>query len=156
MVHSLKRGILMKVLVVYDSVYGNTQKIAEAIGRAAGPDSRVVSAGQVNPTKLDPVDLLVVGSPTQGGRPTKPVQDFLTGLPEQTVKGMKVASFDTRYSGRFVKVFGFAADRIAEALTAKGCAPVSAPEAFFVTGKKGPLKDGELERATNWAKGIIV
>jgi len=142
------------VLVVYDSVYGNTQKIAEAIGRAAGGDARVVRADQLDPTRLDPVDLLVVGSPTQGGRPTKPVQDFLAALPEATVKGTKFTSFDTRYSGRFVKVFGFAADRIAESLKAKGGVLTSPPEPFIVTGKKGPIKEGELERAARWGEEI--
>jgi flavodoxin len=145
----------MKVLVVYDSVYGNTQKIAEAIGSAAGSAAEVVRASQVDPERLAAVDLLVVGAPTQGGRPTKPVQDLIAGLPEAAVKGKKFASFDTRYSGRFVKVFGFAADRIAEVLSTKGGQIVSTPQAFFVSGKKGPLKEGELERAANWAKDLV-
>lgn len=145
----------MKVLVVYDSVYGNTQKIAEVIGGAAGSDADVVRAGQIDPARLAAVDLLVVGAPTQGGRPTKPVQDFIAGLPEEAVRGKKFACFDTRYSGRFVKVFGFAADRIAEALSAKGGRIVSTPQAFFVSGKKGPIKEGELERAASWAKDLV-
>jgi hypothetical protein len=66
-----------------------------------------------------------------------------------------VASFDTRYEGRFVKMFGFAAERIAETLKSKGAKLVSSPEPFYVTGKKGPLKQGESERAEAWAKKII-
>jgi len=145
----------MRVMVVYDSMYGNTQKIAEAIAGAVGPDAKAVKADLADPTQMGPVDLLVVGSPTQGGRPTKPVQEFLDRLPEATVKGMKFASFDTRYSGRFVKVFGFAADRIAGALSAKGGQPASPPQAFLVGGKKGPLKEGELQRAAEWIKGVV-
>lgn len=120
-----------------------------------GADAQVARADQMSPTQLEHVDLLVVGSPTQGGRPTKPVQDFLEGLPEATVKGLKVASFDTRYAGRFVKVFGFAADRIAQSLVSKGGSLVSPPEPFIVMGKKGPVKDGELERASDWGRKII-
>ncbi len=145
----------MKTLVVYDSVYGNTQKIAEAIGGATGGDAKVVKADQIDPTRLDPVDLLVVGSPTQGGRPTRPVQDFLAGLPEAAIRGLKVASFDTRYSGRFVKVFGFAADRIAGNLTSKGGNLVLPPMAFLISSKKGPLKEGELERAASLARELV-
>jgi len=142
------------VLIVYDSVYGNTRKVAEALGNAIGADAQVVNADQVDSARLEHVDLLIVGSPTQGGRPTKPIQDFITSLPEAVGKGLKVASFDTRYAGRFVKVFGFAADKIAEGLKEKGGIIASPPEPFIVTGKKGPLKDGELERAASWARGI--
>ena len=52
-------------------------------------------------------------------------------------------------------MFGFAADRISESLTSKGGALVSPPEAFIVEGKKGPLKEGELERASRWAHDVV-
>jgi len=97
---------------------------------------------------------MIVGAPTQGGRPTQPVQNFLAGIPDGVVRRIKVAAFDTRYAGRFVKMFGFAADRIAESLKTKGATLVSPLGAFFVTGKKGPLKNGELERAARWAREI--
>ncbi len=142
------------MLIVYDSVYGNTRKVAEALRNAIGADAQVVNANQVDTAQLEHIGLLIVGSPTQGGRATKPVQDFIASLPEAVAKGLKVASFDTRYAGRFVKVFGFAADRIAKGLKEKGGIIVSPPEPFIVTGKKGPMKDGELERAASWARGI--
>jgi flavodoxin I len=142
------------VLIVYDSVYGNTREVAEALGNAIGADALVVKADQVETAQLENIDLLIVGSPTQGGRPTKPVQDFIASLPEAVAKGLKIASFDTRYASRFAKVFGFAANRIAERLKEKGGIIASPPEPFIVTGKKGPLKDGELERAGRWARGI--
>lgn len=144
----------MKTLIVYDSVYGNTEQIARAIGNQAEDDTPVTKADQTDPTVLGPFDLLVVGSPTRGGRATDAIQEFLAKLPEASVKGTKIASFDTRYAGKFVKIFGFAADRIAESLTSKGGIMVLPPEPFYVMGKKGPLKDGEIERATAWAKGL--
>ena len=67
----------MKVLIVYDSVYGNTEKIARAIGGAITGDVKVLRAGEVNRAELEPIDLLIVGSPTQGFRPTMPVQSFI-------------------------------------------------------------------------------
>lgn len=139
---------------MYDSVYGNTRAVAEALGNAIGTDAQVVRADGVDTARLEHIDLLIVGSPTQGGRPTKPVQNFIASLPEALTKGLRVATFDTRYAGRFVKVFGFAADRIAERLKEKGGTIVSPPEPFIVIGKKGPMKDGELERAASWARGI--
>ena len=145
----------MKALVVYDSVYGNTEKIARAIGGAITGDVKVLSASDVNPAELESIDLLIVGAPTQGGRPTPPVQEFLKGVPENVVKGISVAAFDTRFSAKWVKIFGFAAGKIAGSLKKKGGIIVSSPEGFFVEGTKGPLKEGELKRAAIWAEEII-
>lgn len=145
----------MKALVVYDSVYGNTEQIARAIGEAVSSDSMVLRAGQLDTSRADKFDIMVVGSPTLGGRASEPIQNILKNLPEAMVKGVKVAAFDTRYGGRFVKIFGFAAEKIADALKAKGGIMVAPPEGFIVKGKKGPLQDGELERAANWARKLV-
>jgi hypothetical protein len=66
-----------------------------------------------------------------------------------------VAAFDTRIQAKWVKLFGYAAGRIAGRLKEKGGLLVSSPEAFFVKGKEGPLKEGELERAADWAKEVV-
>ncbi|MBU0684299.1 MAG: flavodoxin family protein [Thermoplasmatota archaeon] len=144
----------MKALVVYDSAYGNTEKIAKAIGEAVAGDARVAHATDANLADMNTIDLLVVGSPTYGGKATEPIQDFLAKMPEGVINGMKVAAFDTRLAGKFVKIFGFAAEKIADSMKAKGGTLASTPEGFIVKGKKGPLKEGELERAASWAKGI--
>jgi flavodoxin I len=144
----------MKALVVYDSAYGSTEKVAKAIGDAIGGDTRVVRGSDVNISDVDAIDLLIVGSPTYGGKATQPIQDLLARIPEGAIKGMRVAAFDTRLTGRFVKMFGFAADKISDDLRARGARAVYTPEGFFVKGKKGPLKEGELERAANWAREI--
>ena len=146
----------MKALIVYDSVYGNTEKIARAIAGALTPSGevKVLRAGEVNPSELESIDLLIVGAPTQGGRATPPIQDFLNKLPESAVKGLNVAAFDTRLSTKLVGIFGYAAGKIAETLKRKGSTLILPPEPFFVKGRQGPLKEGELERAAAWAKGI--
>ena len=144
----------MKALIIYDSLYGNTEKIAKAIGGAISSEVKVLPVGQANPAELRSLDLLIVGSPTQGGRATKPMQAFLDKIPGTTLKGIKVTAFDTRYKAKFVKIFGFAAGRIADNLKGKGGTLVTSPEGFFVTGKEGPLKEGELERVAAWAKSI--
>ena len=145
----------MKALVVYDSVYGNTEEIARAIGDAISGEVKVLRAGEVNPSELEPVNLLVVGSPTQGGRPLQPVQDLLNNLPGHSLKGASVAAFDTRLTAKWVVIFGYAAGRIAKTLEKKGGNLAVSPEGFFVKGGKGPLKEGELERAAAWAEEIV-
>lgn len=144
----------MKALIVYDSVYGNTEKIARSIGGAITGEIKVLRIGEVNPSELEPVDLLIVGSPTYGGRPTPATLDFLNNIRESAVKGMSVAAFDTRLSAKWVKIFGYASGKIAGSLKAKGGTLILSPEGFFVKGAKGPLKEGELERAASWAKEI--
>jgi flavodoxin len=148
----------MKALIVYDSVYGNTEKIARAIAEAITPFGgvKVLRAGEANPSELASIDLLIVGSPTQGGRPTKAIQEFLDKIPDHTLRNISVTSFDTRVKVFIAKVFGYAAGRIADSLKGKGGHLVTPPEGFIVMGNEGPLKEGELERATIWAKGILV
>ena len=144
----------MKYLIVYDSTYGNTEKIARAIGAALTGEVKVQKAGDVNIAELASYDLLVIGSPTYGGRPMPTVADFLGKIPDDAVKGKNVAAFDTRIPTKFAKLFGYAADRIAKSLKDKGANLMVPAEGFFVNGKSGPLKDGEEARAATWAKGL--
>jgi flavodoxin len=145
----------MNILVVYDSVYGNTEQIARAIAGAFTNDIRVIHAGEAANSELQGIDLLIAGAPTQGGRPSPAMQDFLKKIPESDIKGMNVATFDTRISAKWVGIFGYAAGRIARSLKKKGGNLVLNPEPFFVEGTKGPLKEGELERAAAWAQKVI-
>ena len=145
----------MKALIVYDSMYGNTEQIARAISGAIGDTVKVLRAAEVNPAEIETIELLVIGSPTQGGRPTQAVRELLTKIPRGSLKGIKVAAFDTRFSTKFVGVFGYAAGRIATDLKSKGAILIVPPEGFFVTGTKGPVKAGELERAAGWVKEIV-
>jgi len=147
----------MKALIVYDSVYGNTEKIARAIAGAIAPSAevKVLRAGEVSASELASLDLLIVGSPTQGGKPTRAIQDFLSKVPEPAIKGINVAAFDTRFTTKLVGIFGYAAGKISGSLKTKGGTLILPPEAFFVKSKEGPLKEGELERASDWAKRIL-
>jgi flavodoxin len=157
----------MQAMVVYDSMYGNTGKIAEAIGKALGPEAEVgiVRVGEVKPEQLAGLTLLIVGSPTQRFSPTGVTTEFLKGIPRNGLEGIKVAAFDTRFTmseiekirilAFFVKIFGYAAEPIADRLVKKGGDLAVPPEGFYVGGTEGPLLEGELERAADWAKEIV-
>lgn len=153
----------MGTLVVYDSAYGNTQAIADAIAAALGADVRARRASDVDASALGRIDVLVVGSPTQGGRPTAAVSQFLQSLPSTALRGTSVFAFDTRLDakeqGRMLRalmsVIGYAGPRIAQALEAKGGTLAAPPEGFIVTSKEGPLRPGETERARRWAEQVI-
>ena len=145
----------MKVLVVYDSVYGNTERIAQAIGNAIAGDVKLLRPAMINAPDIKMPDILFIGAPTYGGRPTPPVVEFITGLSKTMVNGHYIAAFDTRLSAKWVGVFGYAAGKIARRLKALGGILVKPPEGFIVKGTEGPLKEGELERATRWAQEIV-
>lgn len=151
----------MNTLIIYDSVFGNTEKIAQAIATAL--DTSAIPVNQADSNQLRGLDLLVVGSPTRGFRPTERISKLLNGLPKNHLAGARVAAFDTRIvletidskALRFlVDKGGYAANTIAKTLEKKGGQPSAPPEGFFVTGEQGPLKDGELERAAGWASKI--
>ena len=161
----------MKTLIIFDSFFGNTEQIAQAIGNALGsaaqgtpPDIRVVRITNVTQEDLQGIDLLIVGSPTRGFRPTPAIADFLKAIAVNSLKGLRIAAFDTRIAledidkpilRSMVKLGGYAAKPIVEALRKKGGVQLLPPEGFFVNGEKGPLKEGELERAKLWAKQCI-
>ena len=158
----------MKALVVYDSFFGNTEQIAQAIGNALGSpeDVEILRVGDVKPEQLTGLKLLIAGSPTRGFKPTPAIRDLLKRIPRNGLGGVKVAAFDTRFTVEEIKssvfllpllvnIFGYAAKPISDRLQKKGGELIIPPEGFFVDGTEGPLKEGELERAADWARRII-
>jgi flavodoxin len=146
----------MKTLVVYDSQYGNTEKIARAIGASLTGEVKVLRSNEVNIAELNSYDLIIAGAPTQAGRPMLPMQEFFKKIPDGALSGKKVAAFDTRLTAAFTKIFGYAAGKIEAGLKAKGGNAVAPAEWFYVGGGKVPqLKEGEPERAAAWAKTLV-
>jgi len=156
----------VKALIVYDSVFGNTEQIAKAIGDSLADltSTEVVKVSEAKLEQLQGTDLLIVGSPTRAFKPTKAIVDFLIQIPSNGLKGINVAAFDTRVNTEdvnsrilngFVRIFGYAAKPIADKMQKKGGNLVLPPEGFFVKDNEGPLKDGELERAAKWAITVM-
>jgi flavodoxin len=145
---------MMRVLVVYDSLHGNTKAVAEAIGGAMAGEVAVRHVTEVETTGLGAYDLVVVGAPTHGGRPSDPAKGFLAKVQAPALQGVRVAGFDTRLTSRWVRIFGYAAPRIAKALEAAGGTLAGPPGDFYVTGGEGPLREGELARAVAWARAV--
>jgi hypothetical protein len=162
----------MQAFVVYESMYGNTAKIAEAIGRGltdAGLTVLVEPFNHVPPEQVVDADLLVVGGPThahgmshEATRDTARTDDkntyeepgpepglrqWLHDLPEGAAR--PAATFDTRLHGPALFT-GSAAKHITSRLEDRGFQIAAEPESFFVT-KSNQLMDGEEARAQVWA-----
>ncbi|HBB64516.1 MAG: flavodoxin [candidate division WS6 bacterium GW2011_GWC1_33_20] len=156
----------MNTLVLFDSQFGNTQKIAKAISESFPSTHKVklLNINEMTNKELKDTNLLVVGSPTHGGRATEELQAFFNQLPQNSLKDIKLASFDTRFKEQdlnfalkvIIKIFGFAAPRINKTLESKGAKSIIEPEGFIVKESEGPLADGEIERTKEWVKQILI
>jgi flavodoxin len=146
----------MNTLVLYESQFGNTQKVAEFVGReleAYGP-VRVASITDYEESFLSGVDLLVIGAPTQAHGTPRPMKDFLARLDSKPA-GIAAAAFDTRLHGA-EWLTGAASHGIAAKLRSKGFKTIVEPESFIVTGKSPELVPGEEKHAKAWAGGLVV
>lgn len=167
----------MKALVVYESMFGNTQQIAQAVAAGLGKHVEVeVTEVGVAPDEISAeLDLLVVGAPTHafGMSRASTRADAVKQAPGGTIVstgrgvrewletvhpggvGTMVAAFDTRVRAPLP---GSAAHKVAKALQRLAFPEVSDPETFWVKDSTGPLKDGELERAERWGSdlGLLV
>ncbi len=139
---------------MFDSVAGNTEKIAHAIAEAIGDRAKAVRIDSPEARHLEKISLLVVGSPTQGGRPTEATRRYLGSLSSFS-PALKAAAFDTRLKMRLARLFGFAAEKIETSLRKRGIATKGKAEGFRVRGSAGPLMEGELERAGFWGKDLL-
>lgn len=155
----------MNIIIVYDSIYGNTAKIAEAIAAELRGTNNVTSM-TVQDTKdlnLSDVDLLIVGSPTRGFNATPQISEFIAGL-TSIPASVSAAVFDTRLDLDTVHplplrwvmgVGGYASARMASAMQDLGIQMRGTPAGFCVMGAEGPLKEGEIQRAHAWAADLM-
>ncbi|NTW22892.1 flavodoxin family protein [Candidatus Falkowbacteria bacterium] len=152
----------MKTVIVYDSMFGNTQKVAEAVASKIGGECVLCHVKEAKPQEVQAAGLLIVGSPTHGGRASIPTQTFLKQLSKGILANVQVAAFDTRIAAAdqswwlklVMKLIDFAAPKMAKGLAGKGGRLLLEPEGFIVNDKEGPLREGELERAQSWGEKI--
>jgi hypothetical protein len=165
----------MKALVVYESMFGNTEKVAAAVAHGLqleDVDTGLVEIGSATTHIASDVDLLVVGAPTHAfalSRPGSRADAVRQGAPpERTRVGLRewlesvgfdaerpplLMAFDTRVTK--VRWLPAAAGASAVHLARRrGLATVGKPVGFLVDDVRGPLVDGELERATTWGRHL--
>ena len=166
---------MTRALVVFESMYGNTEAVARAIadGLATRMPVDVVEVGDAPAVPGDDVDLLVVGGPTHAFGMSRAstrrdaaekaekagdalvsrgpgVREWLEALPARP--GLRAAAFDTRVARP--RVPGSAARAIRRRFRRGGASVVDGPHSFYVDGMDGPLSAGELERAHAWGVGL--
>lgn len=161
----------MRALVVYESMYGNTKQIAQAVaeGLSGLGYVDVTDVADAPSSIADDIDALVVGGPThsfsmsrrstreeavRGGAPATAapvgIREWLHSL-QPRERRLYFVAFDTRVD---LPLVPGAASRSATRVARKLGFHVLKPESFYVRGYVGPLEDGELERAHRWGSGL--
>ncbi len=161
----------MSVLIVVESLFGNTMAVARAVAAGVasrGTDVTVLRCADA-PTEIPAdVSLLLAGAPTHNlhlpnrasrtqavGRGA--VSGEAVGLAEwigtaTPRKDLRVVTFDTTTGGAFA---GSAAKAAAKLLRRRGFGAPEQGPGFIVTGTPGPLRDGEEERARTWGAALV-
>ena len=145
----------MNTLIIYDSQYGNTERIAYSIANALNPlgHARIVRADVAQFTEVQGMNVLIVGCPTQGWNATSAIRSLLRTARAEQLRGVGVACFDTRFrKPRWLT--GSAANVMRRTFAKLDATLLAPPESFFVEGSEGPLGSGELERAAAWAQTL--
>lgn len=162
-------------LVVYESMFGNTQTVAGAVAgglRDEGLDVTLTHVHDAPAADRCDFDLLVVGAPTHAfslSRPSTREDAVRQGAPAEVAVGTGLrewiasmstsdsrrvaATFDTRVT-KVRRIPKAASTRAAKLLSRNGFRLVSRPAGFLVTDTSGPLEEGELERATAWGRSV--
>jgi flavodoxin len=160
----------MKAFIVYESEFGNTQKIANAIAKGMKKHLEVEVHNVTDPDRPSGADLLVVGGPThafsmsrsstradaitQGAKNVNTeagLREWLGGL--AAVDSIPFAAFDTRVD--IVRRLPGSASKAAVKRARKlGYTPITRPESFYVQDVSGPLLDGEVNRAEVWGAQV--
>lgn len=157
-----RKGDTINALIVYDSIFGNTEKIVRSVAEAL--NAKAVRVADARAEDLAGLGLLIAASPTHTFNPTPALAGWLKALPAGSLNGVRVAALDTRIRMEdiksrlllaMVKRFGYAADSMLATLIKKGGAQAAAPEGFFVMDSEGPLAEGEAQRAAGWAKALV-
>jgi len=172
----MAEGSKIRALVAYESMFGNTERVAQAVAAGLGLEdieTTVVDVSDPSPVDVRDVDLLVVGAPThafslsrpstrtealnQGGRNTAVatgMREWLEALPHDWTPPL-AAAFDTRASKvRYLPAC--ASRRAAHLLGQHGCRMVAPPAGFLVQDVQGPLESRQVDRAIAWARQVAV
>ena len=146
---------MRKAVVIYDTKFGNTEKIARALSEGLRKEGLVVDClkiDAVDPGRLGECDLLAVGAPTQAFRMSRPMREFLEELQNVDLRGKKGFAFETRLKSRFA---GSAANGIEKKLKELGVTIIRDYASAIVGGTEGPLEENAEKRFEQIGSEIV-
>jgi flavodoxin len=143
---------MVKVIIVYESKYGNTRLVAETIAEGLreipGIDAVLREIKDVDMKYLAGFDTILIGSPNHIGNATRKIRKFIDRLGKAELKGKTAVVFDTYLGGDFEKAVGKMEKQIAEKVPGLKL-PVPGLS-IMVEGMKGPIAEGELTKCKDF------
>jgi len=149
----------MKGIVVYDTSYRNTKRIADTIAetlKESGAEAELFYVKEVRKLNAHEYSFLVLGSPTRFGTMSFAVRFFLGKVKSKEWMGKPFAAFDTENPENIERKEGSAAEKIAQKLRDKQMNQLLPVLKAVVLGRKGPLQEGEIERARDYAMELAI
>ena len=147
---------MARIIVVYESKYGNTKLVAETIvegmKEASGIETALSELKEVNLSQLVNFDAILVGSPNHMGSATRSVRKFIDNLGKLNLEGKLAAVFDTYLGGDFEKTARKMEKQISE--KAPGLKLVAPGLSIRVKGMKGPVVEEELPKCKDFGARI--
>ncbi|MHA2400247.1 MAG: flavodoxin family protein [Promethearchaeota archaeon] len=149
----------MKVLVVYETKFGNTKKVAETIADGMQEieqiNTKVINVNEVETSIVKDFDAIIIGSPTWGGNAPKSIRNFINSLAELQLNEKSYAVFDTNNNLRFMS-------NLTKKLEKKISKKIPSLKRILpglpvkVIGLKGPLAEGEFPKCQNFGKELAL
>ena len=149
----------MKGIVIFDTSYGNTRTIAETTSetlKESGIEVDTCYVKDVKKLSAKDNEFLVLGSPTKFGTMSFTVRGFLGKVKSQEWMNKPFAAFGTENPENIERKEGSAAEKIAEKLREKQMNQILPVLKAAVLGMKGPLQEGEIERAKDYARELAI
>jgi len=149
--------VAVKAVLLYESKYGNTKRVAEAIAeemqRVGGMEAALTALKGVDVDDIANYDVILLGGPTHFGGPTRSVRKFIDALGKRNVNGKSVAVFDTYLGEDFEK----GVRKMEEQIRAKapGLKLLAPGLSIRVEGMKGPIVEGELVKCKDFVKQLM-
>ena len=149
--------VAVKAVLLYESKYGNTKRVAEAIAeemqRVGGMEAALTALKGVDVDDIANYDVILLGGPTHFGGPTRGVRKFIDALGKRNVNGKSVAVFDTYLGEDFEK----GVRKMEEQIRAKapGLKLLAPGLSIRVEGMKGPIAEGELVKCKDFVKQLM-
>ena len=146
----------MKVIVVYESKYGNTklvaEKIIEGMKQVQGIETVLSEVKEVNLNQISDYDAILIGSPNHIGGPTRGVKSFIDKLSDFPLKGKLFTVFDTYLGNNFEKAVKKMEKNVNEKVS--GLNMIAPSLSIRVQGMKGPIVEEELPKCKEFGNKI--
>lgn len=143
---------MARAIIIYESRYGNTRRVAETIAEGMRQVSDVEPAvselKELDLGGLAEFDAIVIGSPNHIGNATKGIRKLIDGLGKIKLEGKLVAVFDTYIGRDFEKAVQKMEKQINE--KAPSLRLAASGLSIRVDGMKGPITEGELPKCQDF------